>query len=415
MSATGPISTNDTRAKVGEDAAFVAEHARLVRQQRHRADEKRRSGSLWFQLIFALVLFAFAPAIPGAHHLFGALSVAWLLAIITPAAASVVFSQIVYRRVGPGSRVYRAAEAVETALNYGVNVGAVLGTDMTWPVLWILCPFSTAFFAVTKPFETRLYTRVIVGAHGGLAVAQLAWGHRERAWVALSVGALSYAVFAVLARHGRRIVVLEAERNVARTRLDEIALDEARQSVSAEVHERIGREIEALACELDPGAAAQALSALAEMDEITAAPLPQSTCTLGQLRQRIDERCGALCTEAAYESDLSSSDESSLERLDGARAIALVRIAQELVRNAVVHGGGHTVWVGLGIDVERDAIVLVVADDGIGLSRESFAVATGGLANAASWLREHGGDIELVASRPDAPSTTLRGVLPRSS
>ena len=399
------------------DAACHAERTRLIREATGRADAERRRWSFTLQLVLALLLFGLAPLVPRGHHLFGELSAPLALAIVSPGALMAVVSLVAYRRFGPDSSVYRASDVLETLLHYAVNVGTAYATKLTWPVLWILCPFTAVFFAVTKPFAGRLHTWVMGTAHVSIALLYVARGEAHGAWIALVVGAASYALYLVLARHGRRSLSAEAERNVAQARLDAACLDDARRRIATTLRDGIGREITELARELDDEGALHARAAASELVEIAEPTTPTGPpCTLSDVMVRIDEKCRPLCSEASYEGSVAADGNCDRHELlfDAASATAFVRVAQELVRNAVVHGGATRVRVNLGIDADAHAVTLRVADDGSGLSPGHLAYATGGLDSAARWLREHGGTLVLLDRPGSRGGTTLEAKLPRT-
>lgn len=392
------------------------ERARLVRAGARLADAERRTWSFALLNVVALVLFALAPRIPRASHLFGAMTVPQGFVILTPGALATLACLQVHRTVGSDARAYRFAETIESFLLYASNVFVVFATKMTWPVLWILCPFTAVFWAITKPFDGRLYLGIIAAAHALGALAYVARGDSDRAWVALFMGAAMAALFATFARQGRRSVALEAERNVARAKLDEATLDQARRRIASALHDGIGREIAELGRDLERHAAAShvEIDALAEHARATRSGLDAiadassgAACTLAELGARIDRACRPLCEGARYER-APTPDEARVIAADRARA--LLRVAQELVRNAVLHGRAGTVRVAFG--VEADAVVLRVDDDGAGLCRARFDAATGGLANAAAWLGELEGRLDLLDADAGAPSTRLRARLP---
>ena len=133
----------------------VDERGRLIREATLRADAVRRSW--WFALfnVASNVLLALGPLLSGSRHLYGALNVPTMLAIVAPGDFMLVTSFILYRTKGPASRAYRAAETVENLLFFGIALATVFGTGATWPVHWIFDPFCMAFLAVSKPFARR--------------------------------------------------------------------------------------------------------------------------------------------------------------------------------------------------------------------------------------------------------------------
>lgn len=378
------------------------ERARLIRDGGRHADAERRTWSFTLQIVFAQLLFGLAPLVPHANHLFGALTVPQGLAIMTPGALGAIVSLVVFRRVGSDGRAYRTSEAIESFLLYCANVAAVFRTEMSWPVLWILCPFSTVFWAVTKPHDGRLHASIVGTAHAALALAYVVRGDSARAWIALGVGAVSYLLYAAIAREGRTTLAVEAERNVAQAKLNEVILDEARRRVANALRDGIGRDIMDLAREVEPDAAAP----FAQLEGIAGVGAP---CSLPELLQRIDAKCRPLCVDLTYESAIGAG---LGPLIDADRALALVRVAQELVRNAVVHGRAIVVRVELVL--AGAAVTMRVADDGSGLSSETFARATGGLANAVQWMREHDGSLELESAAGRAAGTALCAVVPRT-
>lgn len=402
------------------DGACLAERAHLTREGARHADAERRTWSFTLQIVVALALFAFAPRVPNAHHLFGALTTKEGLCVVAPGSLAAVVSLVIYKRFGPASRTYVIAETIESMLLYGINVAVVFLSELSWPVVWILCPFTAVFWAVTKPYEGRVYLSIMLVAHSALALAYVWRGDAGRAFIALGVLAASSALFAALAREGRKNITLEAERNVARAMLDEAMLDSARRRAASALRDGIGLEIKALARELEsraernegPEAEAhvkKAHSALSELAEIAdAEKTSDAPSTLAEIMWRVDDKCRPLCAEIAYES--ATIGDRALT-VDGGRALVLVRVAQELVRNAVVHGNARSLRVTLAAG--DDTVTMRVEDDGAGLSRERFERATGGLDNAVQWLREHGGALDLLPSSSEASKTTLHATLPR--
>ena len=87
---------------------------------------------------------------------------------------------------------------------------------------------------------------------------------------------------------------------------------------------------------------------------------------------------------------------------DAATATALLRIAQELVRNAATHSGGQRI--SLSLVVDATGTTLSVYDDGMGLSSRKLAGSQGGLDNAARRLHELGGTLAVA---PTARGTEL--------
>lgn len=359
-----------------------------------------------------MLAFGLAPLVPGASRLFGALTVAQCLAFSVPGVLAAWMSVFLHRRRGSDDRLYEASEAVESFLLYAGTLAKVFVTGTTWSVLWILPPFTAVFWANAKPFHSRMYVSIIVLAHGALVVAYVVRGDADAssaAWLTGAVGAACVATYEILARRGRNTLRLEAERNVLREKLSAVRLDGERERVAKMLRERVGAAIAALASELESdGLDEQAQSVLAELNGVARASAG-APMSLAELASRLDDRCRPLCVDVEYARSVVGDETASVE---GHAAHALVRVSQELVKNAVIHGGARHV----SIEVTLDAVAttLVVRDDGGGLAHGAFARATGGLDNARQWLLEHAGVLEHVVVAGGA-ATELRAVIPSVS
>ncbi len=405
------------------DADTADERHSVIAGALRLAEAERCTWSFTVQNIAALLLFALSPSIPGASKLFGRLTTPRMFAIVTPAVVAVLLGTVVFRRVGSRSIAYRVCELVQTFLLYGVNVAGVFESRLTWPVLWILCPYSAVFFGVTRPHEPRRITAIVLGAHLALATAYRLRGdgQSERAWLAIGVGVLCSSLYLAVARRRRHDVDLEAERRVAERRLNEAKLDEARRDVARTLMARIGREIVRLSAEAEGATGAGDARARLEA-VVNPAPESGTFLALDELISRIDAKCRRLCEEIRFESLVLEGTDAATPRVDDASASALVVLAQELVRNAVVRGSAKRVDVEL--LARGDEVVLRVRDDGVGLSPSQLARSTGGLENARRWVGARGGALELEAppflergtsltvrllapSRPPAASSTF--------
>ena len=361
-----------------------------------------------FQFGVSMLAFALAPLVPGARSLFGALTAPVSLAIVCPGVVAACVSVFLFRRRGSDWRVYQAVEVLESFLLYAAPLAMIFVSRMTWSVLWILPAFTVVFWANAKPFDSRIYVAILVVAHGALALAQIARGDADAssaARLAIEVGVACGFAHELLARRGRSTVRLEADRNVLRSALNAARLDGERERVAVMLRERVGAAVAALANELDSGALEeQARSVMTELQGVGAVSedLPIS---LGDLAVRLEDRCRPLCVDAVYAQAVVGDPDAMIE---GPTAHALVRVSQELVRNAVTHGGAQQVSVEVAVDARATSVV--VRDDGVGLSEDALARATGGLHNAREWLREHGG--VLAHGVAGSAVTELRAVIP---
>jgi signal transduction histidine kinase len=100
---------------------------------------------------------------------------------------------------------------------------------------------------------------------------------------------------------------------------------------------------------------------------------------------------------------------AQLPPLPAATEVAVYRIASEALANAVRHSGGSSV--GMRLDVNGPNLVLVVDDDGHGLTVRSSSAGSGlGLDSMRQRAEEIGGSL-IVESGPTG--TTVTAVLPR--
>lgn len=399
---------------------LLAEQLRIIEELDARADAERRSWSFTAQLAIANLGLALAPRVPQAERIFGALSGSTALTIVIPCFLPVFFSLFLYRRWGAKSRWYRVSDALEAFALYAIALLFIAVSGVRWSVLWALCPFSAIFFALTKPFRGAFYATLIVSSHAALALALVALGNETEGVVSLGVGAVALAAFATTARSQRNAVLAEADRNVARTGLAQRQLDEERDRIASSLTNGVAQELAALAEELSTAtrgetpslalvqATKQAQAALLELASITAegrfSTLPRS---LAQLAALLERKLGALCVNAEYRQALVGNGAAEIAP---ATALALLRIGQELVRNAITHGGARTVTVELAqLDHE---VALAVTDDGSGLRDERLRSATGGLANVRRWLQEGSGRLQRSSPADKRSGTVLRVTMP---
>ena len=397
----------DSTGDDGAAAGWREEQTRIVREATRASEAERRTFGFALQHTIAVAAFALAPAIPGARALFGALTVPQAFLIVGPALVAIWASVYSHARGGFESASYHAIDALETFLQYGLILGIIYASRVTCSTFWGLVPACAVFFGSTRPFRVRLYATVIACGHLTLIAAQLARGDRAAAGVAVAFGLASLVTFGVTARKNRCIFALEAKRNILRARLNDAVQERERAEIARSLRDGVGREIEALARELDGEGAAHARSALGELGTIARrAPSRGEPRELAEVARKIDEKCRPLCANLDYA--LSVAGERA--EVDDGAALALLRVAQELVRNAITHGKAAVIRVALASD--GGTVTLLVRDDGGRLSPAAFARGTGGLTNARRWLGERGGSLELLPAAHGAAATELRAVLP---
>ena len=108
------------------------------------------------------------------------------------------------------------------------------------------------------------------------------------------------------------------------------------------------------------------------------------------LRWQLKETCGGAglkCTEVYPDEEPSFTSEA---------AIALFRIAQEAFTNILKHSAAKSVDITLDMDMDEDAIVMQISDDGKGIPAGRLtAVGSHGLASMRHRVRALGGRLEM--------------------
>ncbi len=394
---------------------LIEEEARVAGELTRHSDAERASWSYLVILTVTLGWFFVGPLLPGGDALFGALTIGETLLICVPGVLSVHARAWLYRR-GPGAAgAYRVVRALETVILYGGMLSLIYFSGIKWNPLWMLAPFTAISVAKLTPFGARLYRGSTGGSHLLFAVASVGRGDVEGALISVGVGTLSMVMFEVLSLGGRRDARLQAERNLVQARLNAALLDQVRAQVADGLREGAGRELKGLVEEFESSAAKepdtaalaqQARTAFAELLKVTRSRYAGlGSHTVASLGRLLEEKCRPLCGGISYEHEVVGGLQAEV---DSHAALALLRVGQELVRNAVTHGAATSVSVGLTHDGE--ALTLTVRDNGSGISADTLTRATGGLSNAQQWLREHGAALELT-SVGDGRGTELRASL----
>jgi len=204
----------------------------------------------------------------------------------------------------------------------------------------------------------------------------------------------------------------EADLRAARARIDN-AREQERRRLAGELHDSVGQGLVALRLTLQNAVQHGEASGQADLPEQLAAasencrrlvqeirdichglypPTLESLGLVSALKQLVDD-----CQGADVRAEARCGPEFLTERFGQEVEIALFRIAQEAVNNALRHGqAGH---VSLELDREDGDIVLTITDDGTGFAVQD--VPSGGL--GLNMMRERaagvGGELRIV-SRP---------------
>lgn len=366
---------------------------RLRTEARRHAQAERRTPGFTVQLVVMNAAFAVAPAVPGAEAIFGVLPISLGVTLVAISMTSVIVNSVLYRRIDPDGRLYRATEAVEIALLYSAQVAFVYFGGIDWSPLWALCPFAALFFALTQPFATRASAALFAGVHGLFALAALIEGRGTAALISVAMGLVTFLAYSLLASVKRTEMLAIVDRNVVRGEAATHRIDHEKAGIAAQIGEsvslRLANLIGALetldAPELAP-LLTQANAARREVVNIAAQARPVLPDSLSALAVMLERRLAPLCVEATCTIERTGLIDLTLEP---SLALALLRITQELVRNAITHGGAKDLSVV--IHGEADSASLVVRDDGIGLHADVFAQSPGGLRNVRRWAEEQGG------------------------
>lgn len=394
------------------------EQARLIFEGERFADAQRRSAPVTMLVAIATLLFGLAPWVPGSEFVFGSATPRVTTAVLSPGIALVIVCSLLYRRFGFEHRAYRWASVLEYFFLYGGTASVIFATGLVWTVLWSLCPFTLLLEAESHPFRAR---PIVVPAlvHATFSLWHLGVGRFDLALITAAVGLVSIVGFVVASRVRRQTVFSEADRNVLARELGARLIDIERERIAEALASRLVQRLVPISAELDAlsqrtgdamlaQAAKQAKTAMRELHSVTGSSgNVEVPGTLTRLGQALDEKLKPLCVSGTYQLNL----EGPLDAAIGAGcALAALRIAQELTRNAITHGAAKSLLVNLAHD--GHTLTLTVEDDGSGLRAEGMSQSTGGLNNAMRWSAECGGSLQRLNS---ARGTALRVTLPAQS
>jgi two-component system, NarL family, sensor histidine kinase UhpB len=184
---------------------------------------------------------------------------------------------------------------------------------------------------------------------------------------------------AVVAGLNQMLARLEAERRES-SRRTLAALEGERRRIAQELHDEVGQRLTGILLQLGdlvPDAPAELRERLGEVQEGARATIDEVGLLAWQLRPGILDDLGlARALEALVESydeqgpgiRVQSSLPQVLPPLGPEAELAIYRIAQEALTNAVRHAGAHTIMLAIAVDDHR--LSLSVSDDGAGIVPE---------------------------------------------
>ena len=276
----------------------------------------------------------------------------------------------------------------------------------------ILFVFGRAALINPRPENIAMF----VAATMGVVSAIHDFGMGARAWSGAHFALLPYAgviIFLVFAfALGRRLidalgtvenlnVILEDRVAAASVELERtqkqirelevaVALEQERERIMREMHDSVGANlVSALAIAEHGDASSRTVATLKRSLtdlRIAVDSLEQVdgdiTPLLASFRHRMEPELRA----AGWRFDWRVEDVPTLEWLDSANALHILRILQEALSNALTHSGGDVIAFGSKLSVRAGApgIEISIADNGIGLDRPSYlgSKGTGGKGQA---------------------------------
>ena len=286
---------------------------------------------------------------------------------------------------------------------------SVLFVNRWWPSHWGGLPLVFVAWEAAQILSLPTVGAWVALQTTGLALLMVPfpWNHVKHpislpAWFGntLAVGGLQ--AFAVLAAHlmrresESRAELARANRELLATR--ELAVRGSRAAerlrIARELHDAIGHHLSALSINLEVAGlgldrgAAEARAPLEKAHGLTRTMLSEVRNVVGQLRrEEATDLAAALASLAAAVPSpaIHLSLPRSLPAVDGERAQALLRCAQECVTNAIRHSDAENLWIEL--DAADGGLALRVRDDGRGAPDLAEGNGLAGMRERLSALR----------------------------
>lgn len=369
-----------------DDASNVNVHVRAVDDA---TDALRRSPPAAIGYAAMVAAFVFLPMFPGTERVLGAFDSSHAAWIAGPLLMCIVLSTIAYHTVGSRHGSYRVLEALELCCCTAFAAAFPLIEPETADVAATFLLITAAFWAQGKPGHARRYAALSVAV---VLVFVMVFVGKCQYGLALFEVAMAIAcalTFRTCA--GIRIASIRAEvrRNALRAETRALRVNRERGRIERELSAHLFSPLDQLAAELEREGYAEAATAkrLSEMASELVFPKTQPVW-IEELVELVESRCRLLCRGARLRVETRTIEGATLG-VTASVARAALRIAQELVRNAVVHGLAKTVRVRL--EVQQAHLEVSVADDGKGIEADAVERSSGGIANVRSWvLASHG-------------------------
>ncbi len=215
-------------------------------------------------------------------------------------------------------------------------------------------------------------------------------------------------------KNARLYESLEKTRGQLRELVEQLvtAREEEARRVAYDVHDSLGQvlvgadqHLQAAQFALGQGAQPRAGEELQLGRGLVASGIREARAIVNRLRPPGLDEFGLETSLRSYCADFSRHTGATVnldldlpaERLPETHEVVLFRIAQEALANATRHGRAHTVWVSTKAD--RQAVTLVVDDDGVGMSAAMEQATPGQSGVGVLGMRERarllGGSVEL--------------------
>ncbi|MBX3186147.1 MAG: hypothetical protein KF819_03990 [Labilithrix sp.] len=303
---------------------------------------------------------------------------------------------------GIDSRAYRVADHVETL---GVQLAAmflVASSGRGASCFWLVYLAHLSVLPVEPP-RRRFIGRVIVWGPW-LVVAWFAFQLSDPTATLFAIGgAIAGAwTWSRTQRRKMRIAELTAEREAMSDQEQVVRVRDERLRIARDLHRSVGQDLEALmklVASLRQTDAATAAS-LDELDARIRASADELRATIWELdRERsdwrelaayVEERLVELVQGAARLELRVGACDGGPRVVPASHGLALLRIMQESVRNALRHG--RVSCLSVDISFSPSAVRASIVDDGCGLPARQ-AKTTGGLANMHARAQKLGGSL----------------------
>jgi signal transduction histidine kinase len=332
--------------------------------------------------------------------------------------AAFVAAVVSYHAFGVGSRVYRFFDHGETITVQLAALTLVAGSGRGGSCFW-LAYLAHASSLPVDPSARRLIQTVVLGSPWLVALYFAIVLHDAPATAFAVCGALAGRFTWNRTQSNKRALArLMAEREQMAEAERKLRAHDERQEIAHALHVGIGAELDALLAmsselqrgghpELHDELAAFDTRARTSLDELRGAVwvVDGPTRRWSELVAHLAHTMKDLVADAAR-LELRAALEDDPRGIPGTHCLALLRILQESVRNAVSHGRARSIVIDMLLEPGR--IRATIADDGRGLP-DAPPARPGGIANMCARAEHLGGTLSLSAG---AGGTTVAVELP---